>query len=592
MPDNMPDIQFEDIKKHAEELQSSYVERNTLFKQMEDMYFLDWEEEGKVKRAIEGTKVTLSPDPRNQIIGAVRLLIASDPVFSMPVGLNDEAGKAASDDIEKFCEKMWQAAGKVAGSPIHYDLALSAQLYGQVHLAITSTEDQLKAAENKSPAYQARAAKIAKRTPYLFDVWNPKDCFPEFDNQGLISHYRRTETEKSKIKSEFGDDASHVTGRGYEKVVLCEWWDLEWHIIWIDGDAIPLLQEQHELSAIPIIVGITDGSTRLFSDKDKQSQPFLYAIAKSGLWNRQNLSLTVMYTMLHSIGANPMFVYKSSDPDNELEIDWDVPGGVAQIGPGESLEPMAKQIIDPNMWQALDVANQLTAESTIYKQTLGEPLGKNAPFSMVALLSQAGRLPLISPQRILGWVIGSAAEMALNWMKVDNRKAKAVFQGDVKELDPAMIPDDFEIEATLDVNLPQDDLQNANIANMLTEGENPLVSKDWVRQGILKIEQPSEMVAQIWAEKAAEIKAMQYFAHQASIIQQKMQQAMTPPVPPEQMAPPGPPPGGPEQMPPEQQLPPEPQPEGPPVQNLPPEMAQGGMQPPMDPNAPPPEMMA
>ena len=589
----MPEVDFEYIKKRADELQAANIERNTLFTEMEEMYFLKWSEEGKVKRAIENTKVTLSPDPRNQIMGAVRLIVAGEPQFSIPEGLNDPAVQAVSEDIEKFCEKMWQAAGKVAGRPIHYDAGLSAMLYGEVHIAIINTDDLLKAAEGKSEAMMARTTKTAKRTPYLFEVWNPKDCYPEFDNQGLTAHYRKTETTKQHIRNEFGDDAAHIKGKGYDKVNLCEWWDLEWHIIWAEGDPLTLIKEQHELPFIPIVVGVTDGSTSLFSKGDEQRQPFLYAVAKSGLWNRQNLSLTVMFTMLHSIGANPMFVYKSSDPDNELEIDWEVPGGYAQIGPGESLEPMAKQIIDPNMWQALDVANQLTAESTIYKQTLGEPLGGNAPFSMVALLSQAGRLPLVSPQRILGWVIGSAVEMALNWLKADNRAGRAVYQGDVRELDPDMIPDDFEIEATLDVKLPQDDLQNANIANMLTEGDNPLVSKDWVRQNILKIEQPSEMVAQIWAEKAAEIKAMQYFSWQAELIQQRMAQAMTPPQPPQQTVPPGPPqqmPPG-QQMPPQEELPPEPAPGQQPLEGLPPVMEQGGMQAPMDPNAPPQEMM-
>jgi hypothetical protein len=573
---------FEDIKEQAQELQTSYVERNQLFEEMEDMYFLKWSEESRVRKSIENVKVTLSPDPRNQIKGAVSLLIASDPVFSIPEGLNVPEVQAVSEKIEKFAEKMWQAAGKVSGRPVHYDMALSAELYGQVHTAVLNTEDLLKAAEGKSEAMKARAAKTAKRTPYLFETWNPKDCYPEFDNQGLTSHYRRTKTKKSKVRSEFGEDANHITGKGYEEVFLCEWWDLEWHIIWVEGIDPPLLFEQHELSNIPIVVGVTDGSTSLFSKADEQTQPFLYAIAKSGLWNRQNLSLTVMYTMLHGIGANPMFLYQASDPDNELDVNWDVPGGYAQIGPGENFGPLQKQLIDPNMWQALDVANQLTAESTIYKQTLGEPLGKNAPFSMVALLSQSGRLPLISPQRILGWAIGSAVEMALNWIKDDNRQARAVYQGVALELEASDIPDDFEIEAVLDVNMPQDDLQNANIARMLTEGEDPLVSKDWVRQKILKVEQPSEMESQIWSEKAGGLRAMQYFSHQLALIQQRMQQAMTPPMPPEGQVPPGaaPPQGGAEELPPE-----------PGVEGVPPVMAEGGGAAPLNPNQPPQELV-
>jgi hypothetical protein len=576
----MAELDFEELKKRAEELQSSYVQRNKLFEEMEEMFFLKWGDEAKVARAIENVKVTLSPDPRNQIIGAVRLLVATDPVFSIPEGLNDPEVEQVSEKIEKFCEKMWQAAGKISGRPVHYDAALSAFLYGEVHIAVINTDDLKQAAESKSPAEKARVDKTAKRTPYLFEVWNPKDCFTEFDNQGLVAHFRRTKTTKRNVWNEFGEDIG-VTGRGYEEVILCEWWDLEWHIIWAEGNDSLIVEEQHELPFIPIVVGVTDGSTSLFAKADEQRQPFLYAIAKSGLWNRQNLSLTVMYTMLHGIGANPMFLYQASDPDNELDVNWDVAGGYAKIGPNERFEPLQKQLVDPNMWQAFDVANQLTAESTIYKQTLGEPLGKNAPFSMVALLSQAGRLPLISPQRILGWAIGSAVEIALNWIKNDNRKTRAVYQGDVLELDAGEIPADFEIEAALDVNMPQDDLQNANIANMLTEGDEPLVSKEWVLKNILKVEQPSEMRDQIWSEKAGSLRFMQYVSHQLALIQQRMQQAMAPPLPPgaEQLPPGEVPPG---------ELPPEPEPG---VEGVPPVMAEGGGAQPLNPNQPPAELV-
>jgi hypothetical protein len=575
---------FDSIKKRAEEIQASYLGRNTMFNEMEDMFFLNWSEEKKVRSAIENVKVTLSPDPRNQIMGAVRLIVATDPVFSIPSGLNDPNVQAISEKIERFAEKMWQAAGKVSGRPVHYDAALSAFLYGEVHIAIISTRDLLKAAEPKSEAIKNRAAKTARRTPYLYEVWNPKDCYTEFDNQGLISHYRRTETTIQNIRIEFGDDANHLTGKPYDKVFICEWWDLTHHLIWVEGIDTPLMNEIHGLPFIPIVVGVTDGSTNLFSKAEEQRQPFLYAINKSGLWHRQNLSLTVMYTMLHGIGANPMFLYRSTDPENELDVNWDVPGGYAQIGPNEDFTPLAKQIIDPNMWQALSEADRLTAESTIYKQTLGEPLGKNAPFSMVALLSQSGRLPLISPQRILGWAVGSAVEMALEWIKLDDEEATAVYEGEKLELDPEEIPEDFEIEATLDVNMPQDDLQNANIARMLTEGDDPLVSNEWVLKNVLSVEQPSEMRDQIWSESAANLRFLQYVTHQLVLNQEKMQRAMMPPVPPEQMA--GQvPPGAPL---PEQELPPEPAPG---VEGMPQVMAEGGGAEPLNPNQPPPGLV-
>lgn len=566
------DIDFQEIKTRAEDLQGSFSERNQQYDEFEDMFFLNWKEEAKVKRSIENVKVTLSPDPRNKVIGATRLLIASDPVFSVPGELNDPDAQSESENLEKFAQRMWQAAGKVAGSPVHYDLALSAELYGEVHLAIISTKDILDAAQGRSPAHIARAERVYRRTPYLFEAWNPKDCFTEFDGMGLTTHFRRTITTKRHVWNEFGDNAVHITGKGHEECVHCEWWDLENHLVWVEGFD-PVLNEQHGLSYIPIICAVTDGSTSLFHKPEEQRQPFLYGVSKSGLWNRQNLSLTVMFTLLHGLGANPMFLYEANEPEKELNIDWDVAGGYAVIEQGENFTPLAKQIIDPNLWNSMEVADNLTAESTIYEQTLGEPLGKNAPYSMVALLSQAGRLPLVSPQRILGWAIGSAVEIAIKWLKEGNETAAARYGGEVLELNPDQIPDDFEIEAMLDVSLPQDDLQAANVANQLTEGDDPLVSQEWVLKNVLKVEQPSEMRSQIWREKAGSLRFMQYIAHQLAMVQAKMQQAMTPPVPPQQVPPEQPPPGAPPGVAPEG-APPEG--EAPPLQGIPPVMEEGG----------------
>jgi hypothetical protein len=566
----MDEKEFGEIKERARELQTKYAERNLLYEELEDIFFLNWEEESKIKRQAENIKVTLSPDPRNKVIGAMRLLTASDPVFSVPGELNDPEAQAESENLEKFAQKMWQAAGKVAGTPIHYDGAFSTMLYSEVHLAISSTRDLLNAVSGKSKAHKTRAERVAKRTPYLFEAWSPKECFTEWDKMGLTVHFRRTVTTKHEVRDEFGEEATaHITGGGHEACVLAEWWDLINHVVWVEGFDPPVVDEEHGLSYIPIVVGIADGSRALFSKPEEQRQPFLYGVHKSGLWNRQNLSLTVMFNMLHGLGANAMFLYEAIDPENEPERDFDVPGGEIRIKAGEKYGPLAKQLVDPNLWQAMEVVDMLTAESTIYEQTLGEPLGKNAPYSMVALLSQAGRLPLVSPQRILGWAIGSAVEIAMKWLKEDGKKASTRYGGDTLELDPSQIPDDFEIEATLDISLPQDDLQAANVANQLTEGDDPLVSHEWVLKNVLKVEQPSEMMYQIWKEKAANLRFMQYEAHQLQALKMKMADAMAPPLPPGQEVPPGaaPPPEGAEDLPPE--------PEGG-LQGLPEVMAEGG----------------
>lgn len=562
---------LDDAVSRSIELKGEYAGRNALFTEMEQMYFMEWAESAKVKKVYENVKLTLSPDPRNRLMGAVRLLVAGDPVIALPAELNENLGIDNADELETFADQMWKAAGKIAGTPIHYDAVLSGMLYGETHLAIISTLDLLNTRAGKASAYRARSEQTARRTPYLYRVYNPRDCYPEFDLEGLSAHYREVNTTYGQVRADYGELANHLTGKDATIATLCEWWDLEDHIVWVQGGAgrstkkQGIISEPHGLPLIPIVVQITEGSPTLFSKTEEQRQPFLYTLAKSGMWNRQNLSLTVLYTMIFAMGANPMFLYRRNDPEKHLSVDWE--RYIAEIDVGEDFGPLLRQIIDPSLLQGLEIAEGKTEDSTIYAQALGEPLGKNAPFSMVALLHQAGRLPLVSPQRRLGWAFAKALEISFAWMKHEGKKRSARY-AKVVQLDPNDIPDDLEFDVTLEISLPQDNLEAANVARLLTQGEDPVVSNEWVRQNILHIGNSSKMTKQIWNEKAANLRAMQYFADQAMLLQQKMQ-ALTQP-----QLPPGMPPGG-------EGMPDEDMQEG--LVGLPNEMAYGGGQQPMQP---------
>jgi len=92
---------------------------------------------------------------------------------------------------------------------------------------------------------------------------------------------------------------------------------------------------------------------------------------------------------------------------------------------------------------------------------------------------------------------------------------------DVLEIPAKDIPEVIEIVAAVDVELPQDNLENANIFNIL----NGKVSNEWLMETVLKVGQPEAMRKQIWREQASDMAAqgvMQAFMQQ---MMQKMQQA-------------------------------------------------------------------
>lgn len=539
--------EFEELQKHTDHHKRSYTERDAMCDEIEDIFLLNWDEQGKYERQQENAKITLSPEARNQALGAIRLLTAADPEFTVPIDQNNPEAISYSDDLEKAADIMWQAAGRVAGDPIHYDVVRSGILFSEIHIGITSTKELAEFAKgNDSKAYQRRMEEIAKQAPYLFQVYDPRTCYPEYDSFGLNAMYREYTSTAGKVINEFGERAKSVIKIDDQKrtiwspVTVCSWYDMSKRVVWIKGEDEPILDMEHELPFIPFVSQIVEGSKLFEQTEGRRSspefdyattQPFLYTLWKSGLWKRMNLLYTVWFTNMFSMGANPIWIHRQGTEGAEVERRFDIPGGSWEVEPGGELVPVITQgILDPSMVEALNRMDSLVTESTIFKQTLGEPLGANAPYSMVALLSQAGRLPLTMTQRKASWAIADAVRIAIEWLKDRGTPEDIGYGGKVVTLDPATIPDEFEIQALLDISMPYDVRESAQLAQLLTIGGDPVVSKRWARENLLKIGQSEEMTKEIWTERGQQMQfdkeAMQFYQELEMMKQQFEMQKM------------------------------------------------------------------
>lgn len=594
--------EFKDIQSYTDEIIAGYAERDALYIDIEDAYLLN-EVDMPQK---DWVKISMSPDARNKTLGAVRLLTAAEPKWTAPRDKNkDTLEEEIASDLEKAAAMMWTAAGRIKKTPLHYSAALSALLYGEIDIAIISVNELIKAETN--PAKKNRLKKIAKKTPIIWEVLSPKVCYPVYDTFGLAAHVVYREMKIIDVENRIGPAAvDQLQGKNKTDVVdFYEYWDETYHVVWLGGESEPLLMDEHKLPMIPIASAIVEGGD-LFEDEYKW-QPFLYTTVKSKTHARSSLIMTLMYSNAFATGANPVLVYETDDIDKPLTVDYDTPGGVLKIKRGESLTPLKREAIDQSMKELYQIAQQKSEESTLYSQTLGEPLGGNAPYSMVALLSQSGRLPLIPYQRMISSAITDAMMNGLDILRTQgHRKFKVGTQETGIDLDLSIVPEDIELNAALDIEMPQDEFQQARIAMEVVK--NGLLSIERARERYLNIGQSDNETRQIYKEKYVDFLANLEFQRKAqeAQMQQQMQQQqmmqgqqgqMMPPqgppqgMPPEMMGqmPPQMPPGMEGQMPPDQMMEgmggipggmPQQMPEQPPGMNpeegLPPEL-QGGM---------------
>jgi hypothetical protein len=542
--------ELSEIQKWADEVASGYSERDAMFERVEKIFALeddDLPDDDWIKK-------TISPDGRNALLGAARLLTATEPTWSVPGDGVDRTQAETNNALERAVAAIWRQAGRVQRKPVHYRAVLSALLYDEVHIACLSTKKLVEASKD---GRKLRAEQIARQTPLLFDVISPKICYPVYDGMGLSAHYTKREMKVLDVIARWPDKADLFEGKSkFENVVYNEWWDETYHAVWVEGVEEELFFDEHKLAAIPIASAYIEGDGAFFEDMpDAIRQPFLWTLDKSGLYHAQNTSLTVLMTMSFLLGANPKMVFTGED--REIEIDWSDPGGLVKLRPNEKLEPLMKSVIDPSIREAMDVSMQKGTESTIYRQVLGEPLGSNAPFSMVSLLSQAGRLPLVPYQRMVSWVLADAMLLGLRMLKIEGGGTRKIIAKDksgrtssVMDFDPKTVPDDLELICTLDISMPQDERQQIQMANEATQGDNPLLSVSSARERFLKIGQPEDEDKRIWEERQAQARFMQELQRQQMAMEQEMMARQSPqmgaqapggmmgPVPPQGMMPP------------------------------------------------------
>ena len=491
-------MELKEAKQHGSDLLNANNKLHSMQKEMDNMIFMEW----KDKPESPTLKITVSPEARNAYMGAMRLLTATDPLISVPHDKNDESSCQNAEKLEKMCKAIWYQSGRIGAKPVHYDLVGSLLRYGQFHLAITDTDDLVaaykKMGRGASKATKLRYDRIAKATPYLFQPLDPKCGNAEFDSFGLTAYYRESEMTYGALVGMFGEIKDLKNKKPTDYVTYKDYWNLDVHYTWVDESTEPLIGGKHDLPCIPIIVQGGEG-TKLNEEPEYQFQPFLFGAWKGELWQRHNLELTVLYSNLFAVAANAMFLHKRSEPDSQIEVDFDNIGGIVHVNPGDTFEPIQRDVFNKDMLYGMDVAERLFAESTMYKQTLGEPMSKGTPYSSVALLSQSGRLPLISTQKTGGWGIGTGFEMMIDMIKDKKKNRTAIYENTLMDIEFAELPENLIIDVILDAEMPQDKLQQANIAGMIKQYD--LASDAWIRENILNIGQSKDMTKEVLGEK-------------------------------------------------------------------------------------------
>ena len=503
--------EIDTIKKNAKALISRFSTRDTMLKRYRDIYFMDNIERPRNSEIDEGDwKLTPSPRGRNEVVGMQRLLNTSE--FHITIKDDDEVKKA--DEIEEGLKAVLRVSGEGRRSRIESDAALSAVLYGSVTVYAESIGDLLEVKTIKKHK-RDHLEKKRKRSPFLLRMINTEESYPEWDEDMMISHTWRYKIRGTNLTARWG-----VPTKDTNEYTVYDVFTPEFHVVWADGLQGEILAAEHGLGCLPIFTAYAGGSD-LFHKPEEQMQSFLYAKAKANLDKRENSLLTTLFTNIHQRGtAGPLIALDPDNLPNTVTVSYQ--GGMRYII--AKAQQIDDKIIDPVIFQAKGLLDELSGQSTIQRQTLGENMGSGVPFSSLAMLSNSGKLPLVDPQRALEQVFTDAFNHILYRIKTE------VIENE--QLDPASITDEMEVNVSLQAKLPQDSLRNAQVAQQLGD----LVSDEWKHTELLQIGDTVDMQRQQMKEqmKKAIFAAMM---QNPQVIQQAVGAIMGQPQQPDQMQP-------------------------------------------------------
>ena len=468
---------IDEIKKNAKATISRFGARDRMLQRYRDIYFLDNIEQPRNSEIDEGDwKLTPSPSGRNEVVGMQRLLNTSE--FHITIKDDDDVKEA--DEIEEGLKAVLRVSGEGRRSRIESDAALSAVLYGAVTVYAESIADLLQI-KTLTKYKRDHLTKKQKRSPFLLRLINTEESYPEWDEDMMIAHSWRYKIRGANLKARWGTKDAQDNN----EYMVYDVFTPEFHVVWADGLNGEILAAEHGLGCLPIFTAYAGGSD-LFHKPEEQMQSFLYAKAKANLDKRENSLLTTLFTNIHQRGtAGPLIAL---DPDNlPSTITVSYQGGMRYIT--AKAQQIDDKIIDPVIFQAKGLLDELSGQSTIQRQTLGENMGSGVPFSSLAMLSNSGKLPLVDPQRALEQVFTDAFNHILYRIKTE------VIENE--QISPADITDEMEIEVSLQAKLPQDSLRNAQISNQTGD----LMSEEWKRTELLGISNNDDMQKQILKEQ-------------------------------------------------------------------------------------------
>lgn len=476
----------EEIRELVVQLDRKYQKRNDQFKIDEEMYWLEGSQSD-----VEGTETIIFPIPHNVINTACDLLSSNPMKITVPPPSEHKKPKDRADKMEDFLDIVWDRMQRDANRRFISDMAYFSALRGQFFTRVLYDPDLIDVTAEKERTV------VFKGFPIFCQVIDPFNVYPLIGTRGLESYIIKMTIEAGPIMQQFNVDLYHTEGDlAGEKL---EWTDeIEWVEYWDEDSKCFLANSQevmkptaHEYGFCPGIYGW--GRTVPSKDAEKQGISMLFGLR--GIVRRMNRLATMVATSVYENAMGTIIV--KSDRGEEVQLDM-TPGSINYLYQEEDAQWFAKgQLSSEQLVLRLnDVLQDQAFQSTFPPVVTGATPWAGTPGYAISLLTHSGKLKIAPLKEQLEWALSNLNEHILRLVEVIGEKIPIQGVRAGTTYDMKFGPDDvrgyYSNTVKLEVDLPQDEARNMQMARLATEGPEPLLSKQTAREKYLKVQSPGK----------------------------------------------------------------------------------------------------
>jgi hypothetical protein len=569
----------------ASEMVERDAGRDKMFAGIDQMVHLEYSLPGELEE-LEWMRRFVSDKPYVAVKAGVRVLGGREERIRIePVSVLKALGKDANPESEAARSKAneweralrWQMDKACRRKPIvRDDIIRSAITYDEICGNLIHLPTQIKAIESLGGnAARQKAAKafgdfaVVVRNPQSVHV-RYSDYMPEavlytriFDPQEIVDFWGKS---AAKLQKAIDD------GTASEKYVLYDYVDFEGRKVWANSGeemepqpgtgAVEIFEDKESRSFLPWICVL--GGTNLELAPERQRNPLLYGIYRTGQWVTANILGSLAVSEGIAEAGSPDRIIEGPAGAEGVEYQYGQPGGEMIVKPGHKVTPNEQRPMDPQIRELFDRHESAMVEGTLPRVLLTAEALPGEPFSGYNLRVQQAIASLIPPKKLSERWFAECYRQMLLWAHEsgvdirgygEDKDARGkLYTIDAEDIDPESIYLSVELKA----DDPLDQMQRvtsainmserlkyplADILDMMGETDPEGAIKRWMKEQLMWAELQGQ-TQRIQLETSGQLQMQaQQLAQQMhqQMMEEQAQQAQT--GQPSQMSPAGAPPG-------------------------------------------------